>query len=122
MMKTIFISEMEKQVAYDQKKSTRDPLRQCFYYELLYYYCAIEPDIQKAEQMMKYLGRNLEKDKDINGRRVYAAYLYYTGKDKELALEVAKSGLEVYGKSLDKGLALFERDLINQLIEKIEGE
>lgn len=122
MMKMIFISAMENQVDYDMKRKTRDVIRQNFYYELIYYYSAIETDIQKAEKFMNYAGSNLEKDKDINGRRVYSAYLYYTGKGRELALEAAQSGLEVFGQSHEKGLALFERDLINQLIEKIKGE
>lgn len=92
-----------------------------YYYEVLYYYTALNKDLSKAEFYASIILNVLEKDKDINGRRVYAAYLYYTGKNRKHAMQVAREGLEVVDKFSPKGQAYMERDLIYKLINEMEN-
>lgn len=92
------------------------------FYELIYYYSAVAKDLSKAESYAGHIMHILEKDKDVNGRRVYAAYLYYTAKPKKLALSAAKEGLQVVDKYPYKGIAYMERDILNDLVQKIEGD
>lgn len=93
-----------------------------YYYEILYYYSALSKDVVKAETYASVIRDVVERDKDINGRRVYAAYLFHTGKDRKLAMQIAKEGLTVVDKFPLKGQAYMERDLINQLIKEMEEQ
>ena len=96
------------------------PSQTLFYYEIIYYYTAIMRDVQRAEKYFLMVDSVLTKDMDINGRRVYAAYLYYTGKNPYIAMQVAQEGLNVVGHFPMKGLAYMERDLILQLMQRIQ--
>lgn len=111
------IANMEKCLG-DMDDNTKIPM----YYELVYYYSAIEHNIHKAEGYSNSLLGLFEKDGDVNGKRVYAAYLYYTNKPREKALQVAKEGLWVADKYSIKGIARMEKNILSDLIEKIEGD
>lgn len=91
-----------------------------FFYELIYYYSAIMPNHKKAIEYASFIMENMSNDKDINGRRVYAAYLYYVSNNPKLALDVAQKGLAATDKFSIKGLAYMERDILTKLVSKIE--
>ncbi|MDE6568842.1 MAG: hypothetical protein K2K70_14095 [Lachnospiraceae bacterium] len=93
-----------------------------YYYENLFYLCYIVGDVQWAESIMNTIRDVLIADKDVNGRRVYAYYLYYTGKDKRAALQIAREGLQVADAFDCKGLARMEKELLQELIYRIESE
>lgn len=93
-----------------------------YYYELIFYHCYITGDMQRAESIMTMVRDALIADKDVNGRRVYAYYLYYSGKDKNIALQTAREGLQVADSFYSKGIAQMERELLQELIDKIESE
>lgn len=92
-----------------------------YYYETLFYYCCIAGDVQRAESIMSAVRDVLIADKDVNGRRVYAFYLYYTGKDKNIALQTAREGLQAVDAFNCKGIAYMEKELLHNLIYKIES-
>jgi hypothetical protein len=90
-----------------------------YIYEIIFYYAFIEYDIQKAQEYYSAIDTVLTSDKDVNGRRVLAYYLYYTNKGKDKALKVAKEGLAVADKFTHPGLAKLEKDLLERLIIEI---
>lgn len=110
-----FIPRMENQIT-DFWNRSQIP----FLYEIIYYYCAINKDIVKAEYYMNLVEEVLKRDKDINGRRVYAAYLFYSGKDRSYAMEVAIEGKKVCDKFPHKGQAYMERDIIEKMIDEMK--
>lgn len=60
-----------------------------YFYELVFYYAYVERDLLQAQNYANVVMEMMERDQDSNGCRVYAYYLYYTGKNKKLALEIA---------------------------------
>lgn len=90
------------------------------YYEVIYYLAKYEKNIGLTETYVSKVLEVMKKDKDVNGRRVYASYLYYSGKDKNLAMQTAKEGLQAAEKYALKGLAYMERDLLTELIYEME--
>ena len=90
------------------------------YYEVIYYLAKYEKDPAMTETYANRVFNVMEKDKDVNGRRVYASYLFYSGKDKKLAVQVAKEGLRAADKYAWKGLAYMERNLLEELIYEME--
>lgn len=92
------------------------PSNTLHYYEILYFYTAVRKDLSKAETYFAQVDSVLEKDMDINGRRVYAAYLFYSGKDINRAVQVAEEGLKVVEQFPQKGLAYMERDFITKML------
>lgn len=51
------------------------------YYDLLFYYSAVAYDKDRAMYIYSMVKRQLYSDKDVNGRRVLAYYLFYVGCD-----------------------------------------
>lgn len=92
-----------------------------YYYETLFYHCCITGDVQRAESIMNLVRDVLIADKDVNGRRVYAYYLYHTGKDKNIALQTAREGLQAVNTFNCKGIAYMEKELLQDLIYRIES-
>lgn len=90
------------------------------FYEVVYYMARYEHDVVTAETYVAPVYEILKKDGDVNGKRVYASYLYYTGKDKKLAMQVAKEGLRAADKYALRGLAYMERNLLEELIYEME--
>lgn len=93
-----------------------------YYYERIFYYAYYARDIGKAEQVMSFIGEHLRHDKDANGLRIYAYYLYYTGKGSKQAMETVLAGLNAVDKLKPLGIAKMERDLLFGLKETIERE
>lgn len=63
--------------------------------ELIFYYSYLEKDPGKAERYKNQAPSMIENDMDLNGRRVYAYYLYGKEADTDKILEVIKEGLAV---------------------------
>jgi hypothetical protein len=103
----------------DNMPSTHASYYTGYIYEIIFYYAFIEYDIQKAQEYYSAIDTVLTSDKDVNGRRVLAYYLYYTNKGKDKALKVAKEGLAVADKFTYPGLAKLEKDLLERLIIEI---
>lgn len=97
------------------------PSHTLFYYEIIYFYAAVMKDLLKTESYFLKIDSILEKDMDINGRRVYAAYLFYTGKDRNKAMQVAEEGLKAMEQFPQKGLAYMEKDFILKMICEMKG-
>ena len=93
-------------------------------YELIFYFSFMERNTIAAQNLVSNLNGELENDKDTNGRRVYAYFLYYTNKGRDRALQAAKEGLEHVEdlRHLVGAAADMERDLILKLIDTIEKE
>lgn len=90
-----------------------------YIYEVIFYTSFVTGDTAAAQSYYFGIEANLLNDKDINGRRVYAYYLYHICKDKDKALEAARAGLEVADKFPHKGLAEMEKELLENLIAEI---
>lgn len=91
-----------------------------FVYELIFYYSYIIGDKLKAAKLFSEVENSLEKDMDINGRRVLAYYYYSAHLDFEKAKYYAEQGLEVADKYPVKGNAIMEEKLLNDLLEMIK--
>lgn len=63
--------------------------------ELIFYYSYLEKDLNKAERYKNQAPSMIENDMDLNGRRVYAYYLYGKEADTDKILEVIAEGLAV---------------------------
>ena len=63
--------------------------------ELIFYYSYLEKDLSKAERYKNQAPSMIENDMDLNGRRVYAYYLYGKEADTDKILEVIAEGLAV---------------------------
>lgn len=90
-----------------------------FFYEIVYYYSAIETDVVFVEGFVNHIMNILEHDKSVTGRRVYASYLYYTGKSVEVVKNVIAQGLQVADKHPLSGLGKMERNILNELLRMI---
>ncbi|MBQ7265269.1 MAG: hypothetical protein IJS61_04135 [Firmicutes bacterium] len=93
-------------------------------FELIFYRSFIERDTPAAQNIVAMLEGELENNKDSNGRRVYAYFLYYTNKGRDRALQVANEGLEYIEdyRHLHGATADMEGELLSKLIKTIEEE
>lgn len=89
--------------------------KQTFYYELIYFYSAIEKNEEKAKKYYSMVERELLDDSDINGRRVLAAYEYYINHNKEVAIECLAKAIVVADQFPLKGQLVMEKELILKL-------
>lgn len=89
-------------------------------YELIFYYCYIIGDKLKATKYFVDIENRLEKDMDINARRILAYYYYSARLDLDKAKYYAEQGLEVADKYPIKGIGIMEKQLLNDLLKKIE--
>lgn len=87
-------------------------------YELIYNY-SLSGNKDKVDYYIEKLDKlnySLSKDEDINGKRVYAYYNYYTLKEKDAAFKIAEEGLKAYDNYPIEGQAKMEKDLIENLL------
>ncbi len=89
-------------------------------YELIFYYCYIIGDKLKATKFFAGIENRLEKDMDINARRILAYYYYSAHLDLDKAKYYAEQGLEVADKYPIRGIGMMEKQLLNDLLEKIK--
>jgi len=108
--------ELEKELS-----SFPPPLLPPIYYELTYR-AAVEGEQEKARKYYAAAGSILQRDKDINGLRVKAYYVYYIDRNLSLAGELCREALEVWERFPLRGQALMERDLITELQKRIAKE
>lgn len=87
-------------------------------YEICYCAC-INGDIDKAKKYYNKCKKTITKDKDSNGMRAKAYYEYYINNDIDKAKKYCKQGLAVIDKYPIKGIALYEKDLLLKLQEKL---
>lgn len=92
-----------------------------YFQEMLFYY-SYTGDLTAAQNLFSMIENDFVGDKDINGRRVYAYFLYYTNKGAKRALETAKEGLANAAAFQAPGIAEMEKDLLNNLIDTIHKE
>lgn len=88
-------------------------------YEIVYYYSVINENLVKAEHYAGLLGNLLINDMDMNGRRVYAAYLLGTNKSKESVMTVIKQGLTDDNRTSGQVIKRMEAELLTKLKEKL---
>ena len=62
------------------------------------------------------------KDQDINGLRVKAYYAFIMEKDTEKARTIAQKGLAMRDHYPFKGQAVYEAELLKDLLQRIETE
>lgn len=89
-------------------------------YELLFYHLMVEEDRAEAARAFSEVERHLERDMDINGRRVLSYYQFYGLLNKEAAYKTALEGLEAYDHYPFRGLAKMERSLLEKLIDQVQ--
>ena len=65
------------------------------YGELIFYYSYLEKDLSKVERYKNQAPSMIENNMDLNGRRVYAYYLYGKEAVTDKILEVIVEGLAV---------------------------
>jgi len=92
-----------------------------YYYELIFYYSAIDKNIEKVRRVYDIVSHVLIKDEDVNGRRVYAYYKYFIENNEKESREIASEGLKQVNKFDIKGLAFYEEKLLNELIRCIDN-
>ena len=92
-----------------------------YYYELLFF-ALLSGNLEKAKVYHEKAGKILMKDQDINGLRVKAYYAYIMEKDAEKARTLAQKGLAMRDHYPFKGQALYEEELLKELLQKIETE
>ncbi len=90
-----------------------------FFAECVFYYSFVEKNVTKAEQYYKISPIKPEQDKDLNGRRIYAYYLYYIKEDREAALKAIEEGFAVAADFPGKGHIIMEKELLEFLRNKI---
>lgn len=90
-----------------------------FYYELIYYYSAMELNEEKSKKYFDKAKKILLNDKDINGRRTLASYELFIENNVEVAKKCCLDGLSVKDKFPLKGQALLEEKLIKEILNKI---
>lgn len=93
-----------------------------YYAECVFYYSFVEINQGKAEHYYKQCPALIEKDMDLNGRRIYAYYLYYIKKEPEAALQAVREGLEVAESFSTKGHIPMEKELLHFLQNRITEE
>ncbi|MBQ3666255.1 MAG: hypothetical protein II919_09160 [Lachnospiraceae bacterium] len=93
-------------------------------YEIVYYYSVIQPNLTMAEHYYALVSAWLEKDMDLNGRRVYAAYLYGTNKPLSSVKSTISQGIQRAGEDLGRPSVMrsFELQLLNELREKADNQ
>lgn len=91
-------------------------------YEIIYFYSIIKPDYAIARHYKELLGEHLDNDMDLNGRRVFAAYLIGTDQLKSLAVGVINQGLQTSDTGNDFVMRGMEIELLNELKERLEKE
>ncbi len=87
-------------------------------YEICFCAC-IFGDNEKAVDFYDRVSKTLQKDNDINGLRVKAYYAYYINNDSEKAKNLCNEGLKVKDKYPIIGIAVYEENLINKLLDII---
>ncbi|MDO5689123.1 MAG: hypothetical protein Q4G61_02605 [Tissierellia bacterium] len=88
-------------------------------YELIYYYSRVVKNPFEATRIYSKVESMLEKDFDINGRRVLAYYSHEVLLDEEKAERCIREGLRVADKYPIQGMALMEEDLLINLRNEI---
>lgn len=90
--------------------------------EMVFYYSQVEKDAGKAEYYLKNCPALIENDMDLNGRRVYAYYLYGTLGETEKALKTIEEGLAVAQEFAVPGNIPMETELLVSLRETIQRQ
>ncbi|QAA35165.1 M50 family metallopeptidase [Clostridium manihotivorum] len=85
-------------------------------YNVLYAYCAIEKDKDKAKDIFENIKESLSENNSISGYRVKMAYELYVTNDYKKAIEVGNKGLSVKDSYPVRGEAIFEVDQINNMM------
>ncbi len=98
---------------------SKTPMTGGIYNELVFFYSFVQKDERKAEYYRRESSEPIEKDKDVNGRRIYAYYLYYVKGDVEQALSVIHEGEQVADNFIMKGNIPMEKELLAQLKQEI---
>lgn len=83
--------------------------------ELIFYYSYLEKDPGKAERYKNQAPSMIENDMDLNGRRVYAYYLYGKEADTDKILKVIGEGLAVAQEFPMPGNIPMETKLLHHL-------
>lgn len=91
-----------------------------FYAECVFYCGSILHRPEQAELYVQLSPRDIALDYDLNGRRIYAYYLYDVKHDRRGALKAIEEGFAVSGDYVDKGKIEMERELLYELKQKIE--
>lgn len=91
------------------------------YNELIFYYSWLEKDPEKAERYKKKAPFSLENDMDLNGRRIYAYYLYGRGADPYKIRNVIEEGLSVADEFPMTGNISMETNLLLHLRDRLNG-
>ena len=82
-----------------------------YFQEMLFYY-SFSGNLTAAQNLFSMLNTDFQGDKDINGRRVYAYFLYYTNKGAKQAMETAKEGLANADSYPAQGIAEMEKSCL----------
>jgi tetratricopeptide (TPR) repeat protein len=85
-------------------------------YNVLYAYCTIETDKDKAEDIFKKVKESLLEFNTISGYRVKMGYELYVKNDYKEAIELGRNGLGVKNSYPVRGEAIFEEDQINNMM------
>lgn len=109
------IYKMEKVLPQNPGKSLGS-----VYNEIIFYYSWLEKDPERAERYKKKAPLRIESDMDLNGRRVYAYYLYGRGADIDKIRNVIDEGLSVADEYLVSGNKSTETNLLLHLREHLE--
>lgn len=88
--------------------------------ELIFYYSYLEKDRKKVERYKNQAPAMIENDMDVNGRRVYAYYLYGKEADTDKILEVIEEGLAVAQEFSMPGNIPMETKLLQHLRDLIQ--
>ncbi len=93
-----------------------------FFAEVSFSYAYLERDSARARYYFQKSPTDPAKNMGLDGRRIYAYYLYYVEKDREAALEVIRQGLSVAEEYPLKGNIPMERELLLSLQDRIQGQ
>lgn len=85
-------------------------------YSILFYYTFVETIPEYAEKAYRYAEKMLLGDRDANGLRIYAFYLYYIKGETQKAYDIASKGMEIWQNMPDKGMGYMEHDLLEYLL------
>lgn len=110
--------ERIRQLIYKMEKALPEKkinFSTCIFGELIFYYSYLEKDPERVERYKKRLPFMIENDMDLNGRRVYAYYLYGKGADTSEILNVIEDGLSVAKDFTSPGNIPMEIDLLLHL-------
>lgn len=88
--------------------------------ELIFYYSYLEKDRKKVERYKNQAPAMIENDMDVNGRRVYAYYLYGKEADTDKIAEVIEEGLAVAQEFSMPGNIPMETKLLQHLRDLIQ--